>query len=226
MNVLSEATSIAPDLADRVTAVTEKDFSFAGDDPLRHSMHNHVHLWMLEWWADRDRRIDLAFRRRVITYIFDRWKQRLVGYRPYREAGYRLYLYEDMAPTVSVVAETATGFPYSGEPAFTTSIDDVLRPYVGRSWRAYLGLDTLPEHLTPQRLLETINRHAGSIGMPVATALGTTRSEVRRLIEQWGLGPDVNRVRKHYRRRPALFRDQDQLPYRYKIYEERLAPNY
>jgi hypothetical protein len=109
MDLLHEAKRISSDSAAWQSGIAEEDFAFRGTDPRQHSAHNHVHLWMVEWLADDDPRIDLAFRRRVITWIFDQWERRLKGYAPYRDVGYRLYLYEDAAPTVSVVAETPGG---------------------------------------------------------------------------------------------------------------------
>jgi len=226
VDILRIANDVAPDLSVWLSGIAEAPFDFTGTLPVHQSAYNHRHLWMLEWWADYDRRIDVAFRHRAVAWIFRQWTRRLVSYRPYQTMGYRLYLYEDVAPTVSVVAETPAGFPYGGQPSFVASMDDVLRLYAGRSWRVALGIDERSPQLTPQRLLTIIEDQHGSIGRPVADSLSVTQAQTRRLIELWDLGHDVNRIRKRFHRPPAQFCTEEQILHRYKVYEERLPPNY
>jgi len=124
-----------------------------------------------------------------------------------------------------VVAETPLGFPYGGEPTFVRSLTDVLRLYVGRSWRGVFA-GFAAERQTPIRILDAVEAAQGSIGVRGAQRVGTTQAQLRRLIENWGISRDVNRIRKKYRRSPAHFRNEDEVPDRYKIYEERLPPGY
>lgn len=68
----------------------------------------------------------------------NRWRDRLPSYEPYQRDGFRLYLYEDTAPTVSMVAEKREGFPYKGcaDFRFVEDIAEVLRPYLVLPWSA------------------------------------------------------------------------------------------
>jgi hypothetical protein len=227
MDLLREAQSLSPRLAQWLQAIGEQLFVFAEDHPLKHSSHNHVHLFLLEYEADTHPQITLAFRCRIVSFIFETWKQRLKGYRPYQEAGFRLYLYEDSAPTVSVVAETPYGFPYGGQPVFVHSPAEVMERYVGSSWHERFptasSRDTEPEYL-----LETIGKQNGSIGRSTANSLHMTTAELRQWIEWFDLQEPVNRLRKKYGRRPAQFLNPDELleiaPYR--IYELKLSARY
>lgn len=107
---LERARELSAEFADWMQGIAEQPFNFDGPNPNKHSYHNHQHLSLLEGMADRHKSIDLAFRCRVVAYIFGRWAVRLRSYGPYQTQGYRFYLYEDLAPTVSVVAETPQGF--------------------------------------------------------------------------------------------------------------------
>jgi hypothetical protein len=223
MDLLQEAQRLSPRLTQWLQAIGEQPFVFVGEHPLDHSRHNHVHLWLLEYEADAHPQITLAFRCRIVSFIFEVWKQRLKGYRPYQEAGFRLYLYEDSAPTVSVVAETPYGFPYGGQPVFVHSPAEIMERYVGSSWRERFqtasGRDTEPE-----QLLEAIVQQNGSIGRSTANSLHMTRAELRQRIEWFDLQEAVNRVRKKHGRPPAQFLDPDELQeaQRYRIYELKL----
>lgn len=115
-----------PELADFLTDCCERELSFVGEHPIEHSSHNHIHLWAVEYWADHHTWIDTDYRVEFAQTVLDRWKSRLKGYRPYRDRGYRLYLYQDLAPTVSVVAETKYGFPYPDQPVFVQSVREIM----------------------------------------------------------------------------------------------------
>lgn len=225
--MLREAQRFSPRLALWLQAIGEQPFVFAGQHPNQHSSHNHVHLFVLEYEADIHPQITLAFRCQVVSFIFETWKQRLKGYRPYQEAGFRLYLYEDSAPTVSVLAETPYGFPYSGQPVFVHSPAEVMERYVGFSWRERFltatSRDTEPEHL-----LEVIEQQHGSIGRSTANSLHMTTAELRQWIERFDLQEPVNRLRKKYGRRPAQFLNLDAFPepMPYRIYELKLPAQY
>ncbi|MCB1520989.1 MAG: hypothetical protein KDJ37_10500 [Hyphomicrobiaceae bacterium] len=195
-----------PELADFLEDVCAQRFNFEGAHPNEHSYYSHRHLWALEWWADRHAWIDLDYRVAFVDEIFTRWKGRLKGQPPYRASGFRMYLYEDLAPTVSVVAETGE-CPYDGALTFVPSTRDVLRRYVGRSWAGVFEGD--PWRVPRERIVREVERHHGSIGQPTADALGIKVGELRVLIEQMGLDRQVNELRKRFKRRPANFRVDD-----------------
>lgn len=222
--LLVQTRSSCPELAGFLEAVCEQPFNFEGPHPNDHSYHNHTHLWALEWWADRHAWIDLAYRCAFAEEIFARWMARLRGFAPYHAAGYRLYLYQDLAPTVSVVAETPQGCPYDAGLKFVPSVRDVMQSYVGRSWSENFSSNS--RCLTADDILEQVEAHQGSIGKPTANALGLSVARLRILIERMGLDRDVNRLRKHFRRRPANFRDELDIPFNALIYERRLPPGY
>lgn len=213
-----------PELAEFLAACCARPLAFEGPYPIMHSSHNHVHLWALEYWADHHAWIDLDYRVAFARLILDRWRGRLKGLPPYRAHGYRLYLYEDMAPTLSAVAETDYGFPYGGAPDFVKRPRDVMACYAGRSWRA--NFQGEPWTLKPSRILAEIERQAGSISKPTANALGLPAGALRILIEQMGIADRVNAIRKRFKRRPAAFRDAPLPEHAFKVYEERLPAGY
>jgi len=219
---LDQAAAIAPELRAYIAEVSETPLNFEGLDPLHHSAHNHVHLWKIEAFADTHPAITVGFRLAAVNYIFERWKTRLRSYRPYQQAGYRLYLYEDTAPTISVVAQTPTGFPYDGEPQFVTAPKDILRLYRNRSWSAHWQM---PE-LTPELIIATIDTARGSMSSTVARQLGINGAALRRCIEWFEIAEQVNTIRKRYRRRPAQFTQVEALPHRYHIWEKQLPARY
>lgn len=225
MDLLQEAQSISPRLAQWLWAIGQQPFVLAGENPNHHSSHNHVHLWLLEYEADNHPQITLAFRCRVVSFIFEVWKQRLKGYQPYQEAGYRLYLYEDLAPTVSVVAETVYGFPYPGQPVFVHSPREIMELYVRTSWHEHFQTVSGSE---AEPLLEVIEQHSGSVGRATANALHMTAAQLRQRIEQLDLQEAVNLIRKKYGRRPAQFLSPDELQEvrQYHIYETKLPARY
>lgn len=220
--------SRCPELAQFLDECCLTPLAFEGDCPNAHSAHNHIHLWSLEWWADHHKWIDLDYRVAFVEHIFAAWRARLKGLPPYREAGYRFYLYEDLAPTVSVVAETPEGFPYPGEPQYVSCRRDIMALYADRSWTANFrdGPQGSPWEVSRQRILDTIAGNAGSIGKPSATALGLKTGRLRTLIEQMMLDREVNAIRKRFKRRPANFREDEDPPHRYRIYEKRLPARY
>lgn len=213
-----------PELADFLDGCCARPLAFEGPYPIAHSSHNHVHLWALEYWADHHAWIDLDYRVEFARLILERWRGRLKGLPPYREGGYRMYLYEDMAPTVSVVAETSYGFPYSGTAEFVAGPRDVMAVYVGRSWRRNFSGE--PWEPKAARILETVEREAGSISKRTADKLGVSVGFLRILIEQMGLDDKVNAIRKQFKRRPAAFRTTEHFEHAYKIYERRLPAGY
>lgn len=227
MDILREAQSFSPSLALWLQAIGEQPFAFTGECPLQHSSHNHEHLFLLEYEADAHPQITLAFRCRVVCFIFERWKQRLKGYLPYQEAGYRLYLYEDSAPTISVVAETPHGFPYAGRPSFVHSPAEVMERYVGISWRERFST-AASRDIRPDQILAAIEQRHGSIGRSTANALHMTTAELRKWIERYDLQGPANQLRKKYGRRPAQFIASDAFPEfaPYRIYELKLPARY
>lgn len=175
-----------------------------------HSADNHIHLWALEYWADHHGWIDTAYRVWFAEEILSAWRARLKGMRPYQERGYRLYLYADLAPTLSVVAETEHGCPYGLAESFEPDLAAVMRRYDGQSWASHFG-DASAEP-TPEKVLKAVERHAGSISKPTAQALGMQVGHLRRFIEWFDLGDEVNRLRKRFKRRPAQFRQEVAAP--------------
>ncbi len=225
MSLVSFTKSRCPDLADYLESCCTTPLQFEGEHPNGHSADNHRHLWALEWWADHHAWIDLEYRTEFVELIFERWRGRLKGLEPYRQAGYRFYLYEDLAPTVSAVAETPFGFAYDEEAAtFVTSVRDVMALYLDRSWQA--NFDFGDWEVSQDKLLATVEAHSGSIGKPTAQALGLQVGKLRTLIEQMSLQHEVNVIRKRYKRRPAEFRDDEDMPYKFHIYETRLPAGY
>lgn len=126
-----------------------------------------------------------------------------------------------MAPTISVVAETPRGCPY-GVVTLAEDIETVVRPYVGQSWAARFKPTG---GLGPDRLLAAIDKEEGSLGA-TARRLGWSLAILRRDIETWRIAPDVNRVRKRHRRRPARFADADYRVPDTLFWEQRLPPRY
>jgi len=224
MSIAKFTRTRCAELADFLHDCCVGPLAFEGDLPNAHSAHNHVHLWALEYWADRHTWIDLDYRVDFAEHILDRWRGRLKGLAPYHHAGYRMYLYEDMAPTVSVVAETPFGFPYPDTPVFVNGTREIMALYVGRSWR--MNFAPLADGVTRDQVLGTIERQAGSIAKPTAQALGLQVGALRTLIEHMGLEDRVNAIRKRYRRRPARFRADEAFAHSYRIYERRLPAAY
>lgn len=222
--LLSETRSRCPDLGEFLEGVCAQPFNFEGPEAIVHSSYNHTHLWALEWWAEHHQWIDLSYRVAFVERIFEHWKARLKGLAPYRVGGYRLYLYQDLAPTVSVVAETPQGCPYGGDLKFVSDVRNVMEPYVKRRWSEnFTSFDWPASHNT---VLAEVEKHSGSISKPTAEALGVSVGQLRTLIEQMGLEVQVNKIRKRYKRRPALFRDELELETELLIYERRLPAGY
>lgn len=216
--VLSEVRRRHRDLAAYIDGIAEQPLSFRGLDAISHSAANHQHLWMIEWWADKDQAVDLAFRCAATAYILHRWRQRLAGYAPHAVRGYRMYLYEDLAPTVSVVAETGGGCPYGGDLTFVARIEDVLKPYATRSWMANFR-GGWP---TPEAVLKAARGEDGSL-RATAQVLKLPLAETRRVIERYGIAKEVNAIRKHAGRRPARFADADLMLPKLRIWEWKIG---
>lgn len=131
---LDYTRSKSREIADALERVCASRLEFEGDYPLVHSSANHVHLWFLEQQADHAPWIDTEFRSRFIKLVLEHWRIRLKGMAPYRDRGYSMCVYEDAAPTLSVVAETDLGFPYRfGKPVQVERIEDVAALYANRS---------------------------------------------------------------------------------------------
>ena len=94
MEVLKYTRRRCPELAQFLEDVAASPLHFEGSQPLQHSSSNHVHLWMVEFLADTHRWIDTDYRVEVASYLLEQWRRRLKGLSPYRQQGYRLYLYE------------------------------------------------------------------------------------------------------------------------------------
>ncbi len=202
--------SRCPELAGFLEQCCEAPLRFDDEHPLMHSAANHLHLWALEYWADHHAWIDTAYRVRFADIILERWRARLKGMAPYQQRGYRLYLYADLAPTLSVVAETDFGCPYGLAESFEPELAGVMRPFEKQSWAEHFGgVDTAP---TSQAVLKAIQRHSGAISKPTAQALGMQVGHLRRFIEWFELGDEVNALRKRYRRRPVQFRQEVAAP--------------
>jgi hypothetical protein len=207
------------ELADYLEEIAEQPLDFRDTHPNGHSARNHQHLWMLEYAADRDPKIDLTFRCLAVRHILNRWRDRLPTYEPYQRDGFRLYLYEDMAPTVSIVAETKEGFPYQGCADFTfvEDIEDVLRLYIDAPWSArFKGSGPKPD-----QVLKAIERAEGSLS-GAARALAIPLPEFRRIIEIFSIVREANTIRKRHTRRPATFADVEYMLPRTRIWEYRL----
>jgi hypothetical protein len=222
LSILDQAAAITPELATYIVNVAEAPLRFDGLEPNRHSSYNHVHLWKIESLADTHPSITTSFRIATVGYIFGRWQARLRTYHPYQQNGYRLYLYEDTAPTISVVAETKHGFPYAGQPFFVESLKDVLELYSQRSWRS----NWQSVEITPERIITTIEKANGSISTTVAHQLELNGAALRRWIEWFEIAEQVNTIRKRYGRRPAQFVQAETLPHHYRIWEKRLPARY
>lgn len=224
MGLLEETRNRCPELAEFLADCCERDLRFDGPYPIQHSAYNHIHLATLEYWADRHGWIDLGYRTAFAQAVLARWRARLKAAAPYRRDGFRLYLYEDMAPTLSVVAETAQGCPYGGVIQRVESIRQIMAIYAGRSWIAQFG--PRADFIAPERVLSVIAGNSGSISQPSAQALGLSAGALRLLIEQYDLTGAVNAIRKRHHRRPARFRGEMERQNTFRMYEEVLAPGY
>ncbi|MDF2576869.1 MAG: hypothetical protein K0S74_353 [Chlamydiales bacterium] len=216
---LIEAQKISKELANWYEEIGEKQFYFEGEDPLEHSSYNHVHLWKTESYLYDNPKlpINFHFRKAGVQYIFERWKARLNSYKSKLKIGYRLYVYEDRQPAVSIVAETPMGFPYryhKDEVVLVSSYDEILRLYdepkqVSKVYK-----------YQPKDLLKIIEANQGSIGRSSAEQLGVSIGDLRKAIECYSIQQEVNRIRKNYKRTPAQFRQEFQPNVRF--YEEKI----
>ncbi len=127
MDFLKKARSISPEFSDYIEGIGECELRFQGEHPIEHSRYNHVHLFGLGQWVRQNPQIDLKTQVQAVEYIFASWKVRLKSYQPHTRQGYRMYLYEDFAPTISAVAETKFGFPYGRKPVFVDSPLEIFR---------------------------------------------------------------------------------------------------
>lgn len=222
---LRETRDRSADLADYAEEVAASPLRFEGEYPLMHSSDNHVHLWKLEYLADDLTWIDTRFRTQFVRYVLEQWRRRAKGLEPYRDRGYRLFVYEDLAPTLSMVAETPTGFPYSRQGMHQVeTIEEVMGVYEGRSWRALF--ESEEGGIKPDRVIELIRQHAGSLGSGPASRLGVNVAQLRRLIVNFGLEDEVNQIRKHFRRRPADLKPLPDEGPPWRLWERRLPAGY
>lgn len=207
MSFLQYTKTRSLELAKYLETTAKSPLVFEGSHPLKHSSYNHIHLWKLEYLSDHFDWIDLDYRVDFVNYILEQWRRRLKGLTPYKDRGYRMYVYEDLAPTISVVAETDFGFPYSnGQPIFVNNIRDVLTLYTNRSWKEnFLFLDW---EISEKHLLDTIIKNKGSISKSTAEKLGLSVGKLRTIIINMGLDAKVNKIRKHFHRKPADFSNE------------------
>jgi len=226
MDVLRYTKTVSRDLADYLEQCARAPLAFEGNDPLHHSSHNHIHLWLLECFAERNEWVNLAYKREFVEYILKTWKNRIKGFLPYQSQGYRMYVYTDWAPTISVVAETAMGFPYrySLEHAvFVDDLSDILKKYEGCNWSDNFGGAS---GISPKTVLKSVLSNAGSIGKATANMLGLKVGALRRLIINMGLAEQVNEIRKKHKRRPADFRYELDHNHTTLFYELLLPPKF
>lgn len=213
------------ELARYIEAVAQSPLAFEDSHPLQHSSYNHVHLWKLEYLSDTHSWIDVDYRVECVNYVLEQWRRRLKGLPPYAHRGYRIYLYEDLAPTISVVAETDIGFPYSyGQPIFVKNIREILTLYENRSWKQHFA--SFDWEISEQRLLDVITKNDGSISKPTAEKLGLPVGKLRTLIINMGLGFQVNSVRKQFHRRPADFSNEAMYSDHWHVFERMLPARY
>ncbi|GEM45073.1 hypothetical protein [Deinococcus cellulosilyticus] len=213
MDFIQRTRKFSPALAQYLQQVAEQELNFKGEHPLEHSRHNHVHLWKLEAEADHHPEVNLDFRVEAIRYILQSWSEAL---RQHPKGNYLFYLYQDFAPTVSIVRETPAGFPYGGTPVFVQDMTEVMRLYMGRSWQ-----DLFRGDRTPEQILDLLRKQEGSLSRTART-LGWSVADLRKWVESWDLGQEVNTLRKHFKRRPAQLKLRDDLPYTYRIHQTRL----
>ncbi|MCE2573879.1 hypothetical protein [Motilimonas eburnea] len=226
MDILAYTKTRSNELADYLDECARSPLVFDGNDPLMHSSDNHIHLWNLEYFAERNEWIDLKYKHEFVTYILDAWKNRIKGLAPYQTQGYRMYVYSDMAPTISVVAETEIGFPYRNSldnAVYVNELLSVLEHYEGRKWSHNFGGEW---DLTHERVLNTVASNKGSISKPTANMLGLKVGELRHLIINMGLSRKVNDIRKKFKRRPADFSHNVDDDYQMLFYEILLPPKF
>ena len=226
MNFLEYTRLRSPELADYLKAVANTPLKFEGEDPLKHSSYNHVHLWKLEYLSDIYDWIDVDYRVDFVKYVLEQWRRRMKGLPPYKQKGYRLYVYEAIAPTISAVAETDLGFPYShcGKPIFVANIRDVLALYRDRRWQDNFA--DLDWEISGDLILNSIKKNNGSIGEPTADSLSLQVNELRKLIVNMGLDSQVNKIRQHFQRRPADFSNNLDYGCSWHVFERVLKPGY
>ncbi|MDB4473801.1 hypothetical protein N9023_02245 [Opitutaceae bacterium] len=152
---LDYTRSKSRELADALERACPTSLAFETEYPLVHSSHNHVHLWFLEQQADNAAWINTEYRTQFIKHVLEHWRIRLKGMAPYRDRGYRLFVYEDASPTLSVVAETDIGFPYRfGSPVKVDRIEDIAALYADRSWQERFQFE--PWEISDQRILKAV----------------------------------------------------------------------
>ena len=222
---LDYTRSKSRELARALEQVCASPLQFDTEFPLVHSSANHVHLWILEHQADHASWIDTAYRTQFIKHILEHWRIRLKGMAPYRERGYRVYVYEDTSPTLSVVAETDIGFHYRyGNPVPVERIEDIATLYATRSWGEHFQFE--PWELSPDRILQVVEANHGSISKPTANRLGLSAGKLRLLIIQMDRGDEVNQLRKRFKRRPVDFVDYQPQDEIWHFFERILSANY
>jgi hypothetical protein len=219
MDLLDDLRRRCTDLADFIADVMEAPLSFDAATPSAHSATNHKHLWKMDYFADGHHWLDLRYRTRVAEAILARWRERLLALPEARHHGFRLYLYEDFTPTVTVAADTPEGCPFTGLLHFVETPRGIMEKFDGRTWGGLFP----PSAPIPSRarLLEVVKAQGGSVGRATARALGLGVGAVRVLIEQDDLVEEVNRIRRDRGQEPARFRERFGQPdLRFDIYEE------
>ena len=218
MDFLQRASEVNREFAEYVHDLAETPLRFRGEHPSEHSRDNHIHLFGWGPCVQKDPRLDLHVQVQAVEYIFARWRTRLRSYQPHTQHGYRMYLYEDFAPTISVVAETKFGFPYHGQPIFVDSLIEILQIYANHDWNDFLQ----PSEKTA--VLHAVEKSQGSIGTRAAQLIGLRAIELRKYIEWFEVGDQVNQIRKQFHRRPVQFLDYAARFSRFKVCEIRVHP--
>lgn len=226
MDIVKYTRNRSNQLADYLEECAFSPLEFEGDDPLLHSSNNHVHLWFLEHFSQHHSWVNLEYKLAFVEYILKVWKNRIKGQPPYHSQGYRLYVYQEMSPTVSVVANTAEGFPYKDsleQVLFVDKISDVLKVYEDHNWSKNF---TAEWEISHEKILKVISLNRGSIAKPSASQLGIKVGELRHLIINMGLSSEVNTIRKKYKRRPADFSHGIENDNQIILYEQVLPPKF
>ncbi len=192
---LDYTRSKSRELASALERVCASPLSFETDYPMVHSSANHVHLWFLEQQANHAAWIDTKYRTEFIKHILEHWRIRLKGMAPYRGRGYRVIVYEDASPTLSVVAETYIGFPYRfGKPVQVDRIEAIAELYADRSWRERFEFE--PWEISEERIIQSVATNHGSTSKPTAQKLGLQVGKLRLLIIQMDLGEEMKQLHK------------------------------
>lgn len=215
-SVVERAARIAPELANWLKGLAAHPLCFEGDTPLDQISKNYVRLWLTEFFAEEGDAVDLDFRVAATEWLIGCWSRRA---RP--EVGSAclcFYVYDDLAPTLTVATESPKGFPFRSQER-VDSLEELLQPFCRRHWSELWG----SAGVTSRRIYQAVEAAHGDIGRLVAQRLGLETGRLRRAIEWFGLGDEVNRIRTLHQRPVLRFRSlQSQASLysdRWRIYE-------